>query len=186
MSHPTPPPRYEPSPPPIFAPPPPSAEEDESAPRFISLRWKSLVPLVLVVLVVSMVGAYLAVSSLVRGVVQAESERLARAGVEVQERAGAVVAAQGREHLRAAFTNSVALALASGDAAALHRLLEPLAVASELDYLVVTDVQGREVVGLQRSIAPDGPAEYAAASGTDLSDVAPVGAALAGEVSTGW
>jgi signal transduction histidine kinase len=170
----------------LFAERQPAPPAASSSRRFISLRWQIIFPLFLIVLAVSMTGAYLAADRLAEDATNADARRLTRANAAVQDRAADLLAAQDREALRVAYTGGVPDALAVGDAAVLHELLEPLAAAGDLDYLILAGLSGQEVLGLQRSLNAQGDADYAVSTGADLSSLAVVQAALVGDTSSGW
>lgn len=174
-----------PSPQPVFAAPLPE-QPVALPPRFLSIRWQIIFPLFLVVLAVSMIGAYLAADRLAQDAADADARRLTRASAAVQSRAEDLLAAQDREALRAAFTGGVPEALVAGDSTALHAVLEPLAAAGDLDILIVVGADGQEVLGLQRSLNAQGAADYAVSTGADLAALPVVGAALAGGTTSGW
>ena len=136
---------------------------------FVSLRWRVIAPLALAVLVVGMLGAYLVGDALARSAEERETERVLAAARAVSERMQALGEAQGREALRIAYTEGVARLVRSADAAALHALLKPLAAAADLDYVLVADAEGQELLGLQRVRTAEGAYDYAVASGTDLA-----------------
>ena len=150
----------------------PSARYQPRRPwTFVSLRWRVIAPLALAVLTVGMMGAYLVGDALARSAAERETERVLLASRAVSERMQTLGEAQGREALRIAYTDGVAPLVASDDAQALHALLKPLAAAADLDYLLIADAEGREVLGLQRVRTSTGAYDYAVASGTDLADL---------------
>ncbi len=174
-----------PSPQPVFAAPLPE-QPVASSPRFISIRWQIIFPLFLVVLAVSMIGAYLTADRLAQDAAQADARRLTRASAAVQARAEDLLAAQDREALRVAFTGGVPEALVAEDSTALHAVLEPLAAAGNLDYLIVAGLEGQEILGLQRSLDTGGTADYAVSTGADLATLPVIGSALTGATTSGW
>jgi PAS domain S-box-containing protein len=151
---------------------------------FLSLRWKTLLPLLVVSLLVSMTGAYVVSDAVARSVRQEESDRLLRTSRAISDRMAGVGVLHQREITRIAYTQGVAAQAAAGDGAALHPILEPLAAAADLDYVLVADAHGREIVGLQRAITSTRAVDYAVSSGTDLLALAPVQAVLAGPDGT--
>jgi len=137
--------------------------------RFLSLRWKTLFPLSLLLTLVAMVGAYSLALALGRSATFSE-EALARRHLQsALDQAQTLYLAQRAEAQRAAYTVGVAEALEAGDARALHDLLEALARVGGLDGLIVTDARGLEVAGVQRLVGEHG-ADYSVSTQTDLSD----------------
>ena len=137
--------------------------------RFISLRWRAIGPLALVVMVLAMAGAYLISDAAARGTRDREIERLLITCRAVADRMEIVGTAQRREVMRIVYTEGVAEAVQDRDGKALHPILEPLAAAADLDYVLVSTASGQEVIGLQRVNDAAGEADYAVAAGTDLS-----------------
>jgi PAS domain S-box-containing protein len=134
----------------------------------VSLRWRAIWPLALVVAALAMAGAYVISDAAAQGVRSREVDHLLMTSRAVSERMGGVGTAQRREATRIAYTEGVAQDVHDGDGIALQNLLEPLALAADLDYVLVADANDREVIGLQRVNNGSGPADYAVASGTDL------------------
>lgn len=136
---------------------------------FLSLRWKTVLPLMALVMGVSMLAAYLIIDAVAREQHASEIDRLLRASRATADRMAALGTAQSREITRIAYTEGVTDLIASGDSMALHPVLEPLAAAADLDYLLIADPTGREIIGLQRGETITGALDYAVATGTDLS-----------------
>jgi two-component system sensor histidine kinase ResE len=136
--------------------------------RFVSLRWRAIGPLALVVTALAMAGAYVISGAAAQGVRSREVDHLLVTSRAVADRMGDIGTAQRREVTRIAYTQGVAQAIHAGDGIALQTLLEPLALAADLDYVLVADANDQEVLGLQRVDNGGGAADYAVASGTDL------------------
>jgi two-component system sensor histidine kinase ResE len=136
---------------------------------FVSLRWKAIYPLAMITLAVAMTAAYLVSGAVARGAEDRQIDRLLRSSRAVADRMGALSTTYEREVTRIAFTQGVSGGIGAGDARTLHALLEPLAAAADLDYLIAADAEDREVLGLQRVVTADGAVDYAVATGTDLS-----------------
>jgi PAS domain S-box-containing protein len=136
--------------------------------RFVSLRWRAIWPLALVVAALAMAGAYVISDAAAQGVRSREVDHLLATSRAVADRMADVGTAQRREVTRIAYTQGVAQDVRAGDGIALQSLLEPLALAADLDYVLVADANGQEVIGLQRVDTSGGTADYAVASGTDL------------------
>ncbi|MBN2306339.1 MAG: PAS domain-containing protein [Anaerolineae bacterium] len=152
---------------------------------FFSLRWKTILPLMVLVLVASMGAAYLIIDAVARQSHDSEIDRLLRTSRATADRMMTLTADQGREVTRIAYTQGVAEGVIAGDGMALHPILEPLAAAADLDYLLVTDPAGREILGLQRSVTAKGAVDYAVATGTDLSAWVQPGPAAGDGAATG-
>ncbi|RMG83029.1 MAG: hypothetical protein D6712_13735, partial [Chloroflexi bacterium] len=136
--------------------------------RFISLRWRFLFPLFLVLLVAAMIGAYAIANNLSYGVGVSQQNVLLQSSRTVSERTVDLYTRQHAEAQRIAFTSGIPEALLSGDVATLHAALEGAALAAGLDSVIITDAQGREVAGLQR-VSTTEFTDYVISSGTDLS-----------------
>jgi hypothetical protein len=136
--------------------------------RFVSLRWRAIWPLALVVAALAMAGAYVISDSAAQGVRGREVDHLLVTSRAVADRMAGIGTAQRREVTRIAYTQGVAQNVRDADGIALQNLLEPLALAADLDYVLVADANDQEVIGLQRVEMGSGTADYAVASGTDL------------------
>ncbi len=146
-----------------------SSEKSNISPhsRFISLRWRFLLPLFMVLLVAAMIGAYAIANNLSYGVGVSQQNVLLQSSRAVAERAVDLYTSQHAEAQRIAFTSGIPDALLNGDVAALHTALEGAAVAAGLDSVIIVDAQGQEVAGLQR-VSTAEFTDYAVSSGTDL------------------
>ena len=130
---------------------------------FSHIRWKIILPYALLTTLLAAVGSYLA-ADLVTGSL---SERFDNQLVESARVTGDSVVQKERIHLEGVrtvtFTDGVAEAAASGDAAALRRLVEPIAVNRSLERVEVLAASGDRLLGLQLS-------DLSGLSYTDLSD----------------
>jgi putative nucleotidyltransferase with HDIG domain len=130
---------------------------------FRHIRWKIILPYALLTTLLAAVGSYLA-ADLVTGSL---SERFDNQLVESARVTGDSVVQKERIHLEGVrtvtFTDGVAEAAASGDAAALRRLVEPIAVNRSLERVEVLAASGDRLLGLQLS-------DLSGLSYTDLSD----------------
>lgn len=139
---------------------------------FVSLRWKLILPLGVLTLVLTMTGAYVISSAVARGQHDRTIEQLLATSRTVADRMALLSTDQQREIARLIYTEGIAEEVAAGDSRALHAALEPLAAAADLDYVLVTGSDGHEVIGLQRVTTTAGQPDYAVAAGTDLSMLA--------------
>ena len=139
---------------------------------FVSLRWKLIFPLAVLTLVLTMTGAYVISSAVARGQHDRTIDQLLATSRTVADRMALLSADQQRETARLIYTEDIAEQVAAGNSRALHAALEPLAAAADLDYVLVTGADGREVIGLQRVTTAAGQPDYAVAAGTDLSTLA--------------
>jgi hypothetical protein len=130
---------------------------------FRHIRWKIILPYALLTTLLAAVGSYLA-ADLVTGSL---SERFDNQLVESARVTGDSVVQKERIHLEGVrtvtFTDGVAEAAASGDAGALRRLVEPIAVNRALERVEVLARSGDRLLGLQLS-------DPTTLSYTDLSD----------------
>ena len=138
-------------------------------PRFISLRWRLLLPIFIVILIGAMVAAYAIIGNLSGGVAVSQSNILLRNSRAVAERAADFYDRQRTEAQRIAFTVGVPEAIRTGQTESLHAMLEGLAAAGGLDSVIVTDPAGEEVLGLQR-VETNEFTDFAISSSTDLGE----------------
>lgn len=139
--------------------------------RFISLRWRFISPLFVVVLVVAMVGAYFLAQNVAGGLEVSQQNLLLQSSRAVADRSASRYEFHRQEAQRAAFTVGVAEAVQDNDAAVLEPILRSLLRVNNLDNLIVTDVDGVEVLGLQRVASADGT-NLALSTETDLGQEA--------------
>lgn len=113
------------------------------------IRWKIILPYAVLTALLAAVGSYLA-TDLVTGSL---SERFDNQLVESARVASDSVVQKERAHLEdvrtISFTEGVGEAARAGDAEALRRLVEPIAVNSMVERLEVLGPQGERLVGLQ-------------------------------------
>jgi hypothetical protein len=134
-------------------------------PRFISLRWRFIFPLFLVMLLVAMLGAYAVAINLGGGLEVSQRNILLQSSRAVAERAAGLYERQRQEAQRIAFTVGVAESIRDRQSASLHSILEGLARGAA-DSVIVIDTAGLEVLGCSAWRTGD----YAVNIGGDLSD----------------
>lgn len=140
-----------------------------TGPRFISLRWKGVLPLFLVALAIAMVGAYLIADEMAGGTESAQQNMLLQNTRSINERGLDLYELHLSEAQRVAFTVGVPEAIRDSNPAALETLLRSLAEVGEMDTIIVTDSSGMEILGVQRVNDPaTGEAVLIASTGTDL------------------
>jgi two-component system sensor histidine kinase ResE len=135
-------------------------------PRFVSLRWRFLLPLFVGILAAAMTGAYLLASRFSTSLSVPQQNILLSGSQSLNERAASLYEQSRQEAQRVAFTEGVPENVQSGDAGKLQPILEGLARVGDLDSLIVTDARGVEVIGLLRS---QSTSIYAINQHTDLS-----------------
>lgn len=143
-------------------------EKSEKKPLFIPLRWRVTLPVFILVLIIVMVGAYLVTNRLSSGLGISQTNILLESSRAISERAAALYERQRADAQRVAFTVGVPDAIANANAEALQTILEGTTRLSNLDGVIVTDANGREVLGLLRVQTPE-ITDYAVSTGTDLS-----------------
>jgi signal transduction histidine kinase len=153
------------------------------AARFISLRWRFVFPLALVVLLTAMLGAYALAANVSGGFSVAEDNVLLQSSQSVVGRSAELYERQHAEAQRIAYTIGVPEAIRAGQSEALHGMLEGLAAAANLDSVIVTDATGMELTGLLRVETADFT-DYSVSTNTNLSDAPPVRAVLTNQQIT--
>lgn len=129
----------------------PPVVPNPAAHRFVSLRWRLLVPIALVVLVMSIVGAY-TISHQLTASSNANTAAQLTAGTEnALQKFDALQQRHVRELFRLQNTGGFAESVASRDVGRLEALISPNALLAELDVVIVTDRTGVEIMGLQRT-----------------------------------
>jgi len=147
----------------------PALESAKNPPGFISIRWRLIMPLTVVVMIVAMIGAYIVARSLSGGFVISENNVLLQSARSAAERSVELYTRHRNEAQRIAFTQGITEGIQTGDQNALLPNLESLAVAANLDSVILLDAMGNEFLGLLRHIEDD-EADYVVSSGTSLQD----------------
>lgn len=136
--------------------------------RFISLRWRLLLPVALVTTLAAMLGAFWLAGQMNEPLAAPQANLLMQSSNAVST--GAV---ERYEYLRAeaqrlAFTHGMVDLLRTGSPANLQRTIEPLAQLAGLDAVILTGAEGVERIGLLR-VGEGAQADYAVSAATDLS-----------------
>jgi len=139
--------------------------------HYLSLRWKIMLPLLAIVLVASMISAYLISDRIARGVERDERNQLLAASRAVSDRLAAFSAMQQHELDSIGSIPGLAANILAGDSTGLHPILEPTAADNNLALLLVYNAAAQEVIGLERDAA-NGTADYAVATATTDSGLA--------------
>ncbi|MEL6306797.1 MAG: ATP-binding protein [Chloroflexota bacterium] len=135
---------------------------------FVSMRWRFMLPIVIIVTLVAMFGAYWLATSMTANFATTESNLLVQNAQAVNNRAVTLYERQRSEAQRVAFTQGIAENIISNDVSALHETLEALARTASLDSIIVTDPAGREVAGVLQ-VRNSNPVDYAISTKFDLS-----------------
>lgn len=136
--------------------------------RFISLRWRFVSPLFIVVLLVAMIGAYVLANNLGGGLEQTQLNLLLQSSAAVSGRSADLYERMRQEATGIAYTAGMVEAVQARETTLLAEMLEARARLIGLDSVIVTDGRGVEIVGLQRVVQGDA-ADYAINTNTDLS-----------------
>lgn len=140
----------------------------DSETRFVSLRWRFLLPLFAAVLVVAMVGAYVLAHGLSGDMAVSQTNILVESSRAMSQRAMDVYERLRTEAQAVAFTIGVPDAVISGDFESLVPVLETTARRAAADSIIVTDANGIEVAGVRRA-AGDDDNQFFVSAGADLS-----------------
>ena len=132
--------------------------------RFVSLRWRLILPTFLIVLVLTMISAYVVARSLPSSDEMSRVSMLFNTGRAISQRAGVLSSQQALEASQLAAMPDVIAALNTPDQ--LRNLLENYARRNDLDSAIVVNAQGQEFAGVAR----DNMGNYGTA---DLQTVAP-------------
>lgn len=136
---------------------------------FISMRWRFITPLFVVLLLIAVGGAYVIAGNLTGGLQISQENVLLQSSRTISERAGEIYTRQRDEAQRVAFTVGIPEAVLNADALTLEPLLQSLARASDLDSIILTDRNGIEVLGLQ-AVETQDSRRYALNTGTNISE----------------
>lgn len=142
----------------------------QTTPRFISLRWRFMLPIFMVVLIAAMGAAYFLGDRVSSGMEIPQVNFLLQNSRAVSEGAAVAYEHDRSEAERIAFTRGVPEMIVNGQEEQLQPILESLARLAELDSAIITDANGVEVVGLLRG---QGESEqYTVSTGSDLTQEA--------------
>jgi PAS domain S-box-containing protein len=136
-------------------------------PRYISLRWRLMLPLFIVLLIAVMAGAYALGQSLMQAAAVPQTNLLVQTSDALRNRANDLYEQMRLEAERVAFTRGVADAVHSRSAVDLQPILESSARLANLDSIIVTDAQGIEVAGVLR-VKQQSNIAYTVSTDTDL------------------
>lgn len=118
--------------------------------RFVSLRWRLILPTFIFVLVLAMIAAYIVARSLPGGAEMSRVNVLFSTGQTLSERAAILHQQQQSKAAQLAETPELAPALDAGDTEALRGMLESFARRADLDSVILLDAGGQDVYGLLR------------------------------------
>lgn len=143
-----------------------SQSSDNTSPRFIPLMVRFVTPLNVVLVAIAAIGVFLLSSSLGGNVQRVEENLLVQTTLQIAEATQAEYNQLLQETQRIAFTQGIADAVNANDASALQTLVEPIAAATNLDSVIITDVTGQEIVGLLHDATRN---QYSISQQTDLA-----------------
>ncbi len=136
-------------------------------PRYISVRWRLLLPIFIALMLAVMAGAYTLGISLTRAAVTPQTNMLTQIGDSLRTHANDLYEQSFMEAQRVAFTRGVSEALTNRAATDLQPILEASARLANLDSVVVTDMQGIELAGVLR-VEQQATVSYTVSTATDL------------------
>jgi signal transduction histidine kinase len=146
--------------------------------RFLSLRWRFLLPIFGVILVIAMLGAYGLGRSLTQSFDQPQVNLLLETTRSLLVQSAEQYEASRVEAQRIAFTSGVREAVTARDLGTLQSILESSARLADLDSVLLTNADGQELIGLNR----DTTGSYSLSGEADLSQAAVVQQILRGDV----
>ncbi|MBI1281292.1 MAG: PAS domain-containing protein [Anaerolineaceae bacterium] len=136
-------------------------------PRYISLRWRLVLPLFIATIIAVMAGAYALGQRLTQAAGAPQINLLVQTGDGLRNRSNELYEQMRLEAQRVAFTRGVADAVRTRAAAELHPILESSARLANLDSIIVTDEQAVEVTGVLR-VEQQSNVAYTVSTDTDL------------------
>lgn len=152
-------------------------------PRFVSLRWRFMLPLFVVLVGAAMAGAYFLANRVGDGLDRPQVNLLLGSSRAISEQANTIYEQTRTEAERAAYTRGVAEALSKNDAETLQKLLEGQTRLAKLDVLTLVNTSGTEILTLLRTDTSS-DATYAVNSGGNLSQMPIVQALLSDSATT--
>ncbi|MEP7290660.1 MAG: ATP-binding protein [Chloroflexota bacterium] len=118
--------------------------------RFVSLRWRLILPTFVIVLILAMSSSYIVARSLPSSADMSRVNILRSTGQSVSERAAALYDRQQADAQQLAQTPDLAAALQAGNTRDLQNLVENFARRADLDSVILMDSAGQDVIGLMR------------------------------------
>jgi len=118
--------------------------------RFVSLRWRLILPTFLIVLVLTMISAYVVARSLPSSADMSRVSILFNTGQTVSDRANALVSQEQTSVGQLAGMPDVATALNQRNTDDLGALLENFARRADVDSAIALDANGQDVAGVLR------------------------------------
>lgn len=135
--------------------------------RYISLRWRIIFPVILVVMVVCMLAAYFVTRMVIGGADTRDARVLAQSAAAVQREFGSEYLSILSEARRAAETEGLASLLVQDDVEAAAAIMQGLGAAANLDSVAFVDSDGIELVGVLRVMESE-TLEFMQTSGANL------------------
>lgn len=150
---------------------PPAPNPPQADGRFISIRWRFLIPIATIILIICTVGAYL----LAYGLTSHDSEASAQELTENTNRLLADFQSLSDTHQRELFrlsnTSGVQESIAAQNTIRLQELIIPNASLANIDLVIVTGVERDELIGLTRQQNENGQLAYIVSQNSDLSQL---------------
>lgn len=134
------------------------------------IRFKIILPYALLILLLSLIGVYVAVNF----VAESLSERFTGQLVEAGQVAADSFARREQEHLTwvnlIAFTEGIDAAILDNDSVKLESLVSPLVYTNKPDRVDLIDMEGRQLLEIHRPPNSTDVKDYTTSAGADLSD----------------
>lgn len=118
---------------------------------FISMRWRFITPVFLVVLFIAVVGAYILVRNAGGGLQVSQQNLLLSSSRSVRDRAAQHYQRHLTESQRVAFTTGLASAVLEDNTNTLRSMLQNHLQINGMDSIIITDSDGRELLGIRQS-----------------------------------
>jgi PAS domain S-box-containing protein len=115
---------------------------------FVSLRWRFVFPLALVVMFIAMIGAYSLAYYFTSSFSATEDQLVLQSAEAVQDRLTELFVALRSEAVRVAYTSGVSTQITSGQAEPLSVILKNNATLAGIDSLIAVNSYGQEIAGI--------------------------------------
>lgn len=150
-----------------------------ASPRYVSLRWRLLFPLVAVILTIAIVGAYILSSTLAHHYTQQETDALLATTDTTRTQLLTLGEHHTREIFRLANTSGLRENMASRNTTTLLSLVEPNASLAELEAVVIVASNGDALIAIEGN-----ETGYHALPQTDTAWITPLASILNAEATT--
>jgi signal transduction histidine kinase len=135
--------------------------------RFIPLMVRFVTPINVILVLIAGIGVFLLTNSISGNVQVMEENLLVQSAIKIAEASQVEYNNLLQETQRIAFTQGVSEAVQANDANTLQAIIDPIAVATNLDSVIIADATGQEIIGLLHNNQAN---DFSLSQNTDLAN----------------